>query len=259
MAIDNISSVFAQGTQAADRRSLGKDEFLMLLVTQLKNQDPLSPLQPHEFAAQLAQFTSVEQLQTMNAGMLRQEESLAMSTLLSKTSFSAGLLGRQVVAAGDQVVVPSSGPAHVRIEVGGAGGRATLKLLDASGHEVATRELGSLPPGRQTLALPQDLPPGTYRYQITIKGAGDKDAPVTTFTTGVVDGISFANGRITLRIGDLEFALDDLAEIEPAVPAAATGGGGAALPGVVKDPEVPRMPPNGPPPPDFARRPLGLG
>lgn len=233
MSIGNISSVLASGSSSADRQSINKNEFLTLLVTQLRNQDPLSPLQPHEFAAQLAQFTSVEQLTQLNAGMERQEESLTMATLLSKTTFGAGLLGRQVVAAGDQVTIPEGSAGKIRIEVGGTGGHAELKLTDASGREVATRDLGSLPPGRQTLTLPADLPAGTYHYAVTVTGAGDKKMNVTTYTTGVVDGISFTDGRIVLKMGKIDIDLDDLAEIEPGS-AAAPSGTGSMLPGIAK-------------------------
>jgi flagellar basal-body rod modification protein FlgD len=243
MSVNNISSVLASSAASANRTSLAKNDFLTLLVTQLKNQDPLSPLQPHEFAAQLAQFTSVEQLQELNAGVARQEESLAMATLLSKTSFSAALLGRKVVAAGDRVVIPASGSAQVKVEVGGAGGRAKLKLFDTAGHEVATRELGALPPGRQTLTLPGDLPAGTYRYQLEVKGTDDKPVAVTTYTTGVVDGISFLDGRIVLKIGTLEIALDDLAEIEPGSPAATAAGEAPATPSdMTKEPDLSPIP-----------------
>lgn len=221
MSVSNVPSVLAGASSKTDRRDLGKNEFLTLLVTQLRNQDPLSPLQPHEFAAQLAQFTSVEQLTQLNAGMLRQEESLAMATLLSKTSFSAALIGRRVAANGNQVAITADAPANVRIEVGGSGGNAKLTLRDASGREVATRDLGSLTAGRHTLTLPAGLPPGVYRYTVAVSGPNGAAVPVTTYTTGVVDGISFLDGRIVLRIGAMEIDLDDLAEVEPAAPSGA--------------------------------------
>jgi flagellar basal-body rod modification protein FlgD len=257
MSVGNIGSVLASAGQATDRRSIGKNEFLTLLVTQLKNQDPLSPLQPHEFAAQLAQFTSVEQLTQVNATMARQEESLAMATLLSKTSFSAALLGRQVVAGGGQVAIPAEGTSvPVRIDVGGTGGHATLTLRDSGGRTVATRDLGMLAGGVQTLALPADLPAGTYRYAIAVAGAGGQAVPVTTYTTGVVQGIAFRDGRILLSLGGIEIELDDLTEIAPAAPAAATDPG---APIDLTRPGEPAPLPAGPPAVGDLRRVLGLG
>lgn len=202
------------GTSTIDRSSLGKDDFMMLLVTQLKNQDPLSPLQPHEFASQLAQFTSVEQLAQLTEEMAAQTEASHLSALIGKTSFSAALLGRGVVAEGDQVTVPASGDAAVTVDIGGVGGRATLRLLDERGREIATHNAGVIRGGRQTIELPEGIAPGTYRYEVTVEGPGDTLLPVTQYVTGVVDGVFFKNGRIMLRIGAIEVDVDSVSEVE---------------------------------------------
>ncbi len=202
--------------QTQGRSELGRDEFLTLLVTQLRNQDPLSPLQPHEFASQLAQFSSVEQLAQLNDGMAWQTQSIQLATLLSEAAFGAALLGRTAVAEGTQVVVPESGDASVRIKVGGSGGNATLRVLDETGREVSSRDLGHLGPGRQSVTLPSGLSPGVYRYEVEITDANDAAVPVTTYTSGTVDGISFKNGQIVLRVGPIEILLDALTEVEPA-------------------------------------------
>jgi flagellar basal-body rod modification protein FlgD len=197
------------------KKSLDKDAFMTLLVTQLKNQDPMNPSDSSQLAAQLAQFTSVEQLTQLNTAVASQELSLQEATLLSKTSLSASLIGRRVIAEGNQVNVPTTGSAQIRIEVGAGGGQATLRLLDSSGNEVTTRSLGAVPAGRQTLTLPADLPAGTYHYEVKVTGPKDAAVAVATFTRGTVDGVTFKNGQIVLRIGSMEVALDDLAEIEP--------------------------------------------
>ncbi len=193
--------------------SIDRDRFLTLLVAQLRNQDPMSPLQPHEFAAQLAQFASVEQLTQLNAGVANQSADLQLVAMLGRTSLSASLLGRRVLAEGNQVQIPATGHASVTIDVPAAGGGATLKLFDAAGKEVATRSLGSQKGGRQTLELPADLPAGTYTYRVTIDGPGGSALPATTYISGTVDGVLFKNGEIVLKIGGLEISMDNLAEI----------------------------------------------
>ena len=217
MAVDPVTSgsIPRQSQTAAQQLSGNFDTFLTLLTTQLKNQDPMNPSDSSQLAAQLAQFTTVEQLSQLNEAVTSQELSLREATLLSKTSLSAALIGRRVIAEGNQVNIPTTGPAQIRIEVGTGGGQAKLRLLDSGGREVATRDLGVVPAGRQTLTLPADLPAGTYRYEITVTGAKDTKVAVATFTRGIVDGVSFKNGQIVLRIGSMEIALDDLAEIEP--------------------------------------------
>ncbi|MHC1758618.1 MAG: flagellar hook assembly protein FlgD [Negativicutes bacterium] len=63
------ANTVATTASKASMQSLGKDDFLKLLVTQLQSQDPLNPMDDKEFIAQMAQFTSLEQMQNMNTSM----------------------------------------------------------------------------------------------------------------------------------------------------------------------------------------------
>lgn len=212
-------------TDTGPKQSLDKDAFLTLLVAQLKHQDPTSPLQPHELAAQLAQFTSVEQLTQLNDAMTAQTEAAHMAMLVGQTSLSTSLIGRQVLALGDQVTIPSSGSASIHLEVGGSGGAGTLQLLNDEGAIVATRDLGQLNGGAIDVTLPADLPPGTWHYKVVAK-ANDKDVSVTTFTKGVVSSVEFKNGSIVLHVGKMDITLDDLVQIEPSTTPGSGGSSG---------------------------------
>lgn len=80
----------SQNVQSAARKpvkELGKDQFLQILVTQLRNQDPMQPLQDKEFIAQMAQFSSLEQ--TMNM-------SKEITALRQSAGMVAGLIGKEV-------------------------------------------------------------------------------------------------------------------------------------------------------------------
>lgn len=81
------SKTNVDNTGAKDKSQLGKDEFLKILITQLGNQDPMQPLQDKEFIAQMAQFTSVEQLTNMGNEMKLLRQSLG---------FASGLIGKDV-------------------------------------------------------------------------------------------------------------------------------------------------------------------
>ena len=222
-ATSSLGSLSTVPETASSRTELDRDAFLTLLVTQLRNQDPLSPLQAHEFASQLASFASLEQLNQLNDEMVFQTDNVMLAAQLSKTALSAALIGRNVLAEGNQVTIPSSGSGVIRLDVGGNGGTARLRLLDSSGIEVAARDLGALSAGRQVVTLPSDLPAGTYTYELVVTGPDGNAVSVTTYTSGIVEGVSFRDGQILLRIGSAEIPLEAVVEIEPAslTPAAA--------------------------------------
>jgi len=196
--------------------ALGKDDFLRLLVTQLRHQDPLSPQKPEEFSAQLAQFSSLESMQNIEKVLQSQVEAGGLTTLAMKADLGASFIGRNVIAAGNRLQVTTDGAeARVTVDIGTGGGKTSLTIYDASGKEVATRNLGWQGAGRHTLDAGH-LPPGSYSYKVTVTGAADSDIPVQTYTSGIVDGVSFQNGTVILRAGDLRFPLDNVVEVERA-------------------------------------------
>ncbi|MGG1520116.1 flagellar hook capping FlgD N-terminal domain-containing protein [Paenibacillus oryzisoli] len=89
--IGNVTDLINAGqttkTKDKDNNTLGKDDFLKILITQLQNQDPTQPLQDKEFIAQMAQFTSVEQLTNMASEMKLMRQSLG---------FVSGLIGKSI-------------------------------------------------------------------------------------------------------------------------------------------------------------------
>lgn len=204
--------MFASGTTASrtPKKELDKDAFLQLLVTQLKNQDPSNTMDVYQMSSQLAQFASVEQLNLLNSAMSMQSQALQLSMLINQTAFSSSLVGKEVLASGDQVHVASSGRPQVHIEVGGTGGTARLKLMDATGAVVSTRDLGRLSPGAQDVTLPSGLPAGDWHYAIEVTDSSGKSVSVGTTTGGAVTGVAFRNGSIYLQIGNIEVLLDDL-------------------------------------------------
>lgn len=209
-------SLTSTGT-TSERSIMGQADFLTLLITQLRNQDPLSPLEAQEFASQLAAFSTVDELSQINAGMTEEIAASQTAAVLSQTTFGASLIGRRVLAEGNQVAVGSDGSAEITAEVGGNGGEATLTIFDASGDEVATVDVGRVESGRQTLALPDDLEAGIYSYELTVTDANGAAVSVTPFVSGIVDRLLFEDGAIQLCLGDIRVTLDALVEVAPAI------------------------------------------
>jgi flagellar basal-body rod modification protein FlgD len=214
-----VGATGATATQKAAEApggAMGKDEFLKLLVAQLRNQDPMNPSRPEEFAAQLAQFSSVEQLININASMASQAEaSQAMAQALNNSS-AANLLGKDVLALGDGVRVTGTGDESVTVGVEGQGGVATLTLFDADGRQVGSRQVGAIGGGRQEIELGDaatGLEPGTYTYELTVTGATGESVQVQTYQRAVVDGLRYGPQGTILLAGDLEIPLADVVEI----------------------------------------------
>jgi flagellar basal-body rod modification protein FlgD len=220
--IDTVNSagLYGRAPSAGSRTGMGQADFMSLLLTQLRHQDPMNPLQPHEFAAQLANFSSVEQLSLLNEGMLEQLQSLDLNAVLGKTSFSASLIGRTVLAEGNRLHVPEDGAITLPVNLGEAGGEVTVILRDENGKEVARRDLGTQSGGRQDLSLPDDLPAGDWTVQVQVKGADGATTNARTYVSGTVDRVLFEQGQIFLSIGGSKVPLEQLLEIAPAALAA---------------------------------------
>jgi flagellar basal-body rod modification protein FlgD len=206
------------GALQAPGGKLGKDEFLKMLVAQLRHQDPMNPMEGQEFAAQLAQFSSVEQLVSLNSQFTAQAESTALLAESLSNNGALSTIGRTVLAVGDAVQLPASGAADTTVTfgVGADGGRATLTLYDASGREVGTRALGYVGGGRQSAALgaaAEDLEPGVYRYEVTVLNTKNEAVPVTTFTSGTVDGVRYGADGATLTAGELTIGVGQIVQV----------------------------------------------
>ena len=205
------SSTGAAATTASrnPKAVLGKDEFLKLLVAQLKNQDPTNPMDGQQMAAQLAQFSSVEQLISINETLTAQAGTDgAMATAISNST-ALNAIGKNVSALGNQIDLSAGDDAAVRAVVQGTG-RGTLSLLDANGTVVGRRDLGVVRPGDQVFALGEltgGLPSGTYTWQLDVRTPQGAAVPVTPFITGRVSGVEYGPGGAMLVAGRLRIPI----------------------------------------------------
>lgn len=217
--IEGVTSQAAglfSGGQVQPGGTLGKDEFLQLLVSQLRNQDPLNPAEPQEFAAQLAQFSSVEQL--LNIGQQLQAMAAGNEALIATINSSSAidLIGRQVMVEGDTVEMPVSGDLEVTVAVGGKGGSGEIVLRDEFGVEAGRIPLQTLEPGLQQIdltALVGHVPPGNYTYSVELTDADGAAVDVTQFSVVTVDGVRFTPDGPVLAVGPDTIPLGDVLQI----------------------------------------------
>lgn len=203
----------AGAAPARGNSELGKDQFLQLLVAQLRNQDPLNPSDPREFASQLAQFSSLEQMVNIGSQLAQMNETDSAMIELVNANSALSLLGKDVLAASDEIIVPEDGATSITFDVAKSGGTATLKLLDENGRTVATRTLGSVDGGRQTVAI-DDVPPGRHRYVVEVRDADGGEVGTITYTRARVNGIEYTSEGPVLICGELRLPLGAVVKVD---------------------------------------------
>jgi flagellar basal-body rod modification protein FlgD len=219
--IDGVSSVTDTSSTAGLSASpqVSQQEFLTLFIEQLKNQDPLSPLQPDQLTAQLAQFSSLEQLTGINTRL----DTLAGATRQTTNSSLLGLLGKQVSVTGGQLVIHGGQVPKARYELDESAERVTATVRDAAGKAVRVLDLGAQAAGPHELEFDgrdgndQVLPDGRYTLEVGAQARGAKaPTPVSLTTFALVNGVDLVGDPPALLVGDTRIPLDEVREVRPA-------------------------------------------
>ncbi|MEC9072853.1 MAG: flagellar hook assembly protein FlgD [Myxococcota bacterium] len=203
--------------QGPNKDMMGKESFLKLLVTQLSNQDPLSPAEPTEFLGQLAQFTSLEQLANVNDGL----NILAISQTAATSAEMVSFVGREVTFSGSGMVLDTRGQEkEIEFELSGKADKVTVQVLDETGEVVRNMDMGSMSPGQKTAEFDgrdddgNQLPAGSYTIQISAFDEDGASVDVSTLSKGVVSGVTFEAGYPKLRLQDgREITLNQILEV----------------------------------------------
>ncbi|AZL69895.1 MULTISPECIES: flagellar hook assembly protein FlgD [Pseudomonas] len=175
--------------------ALGKDAFLQLLVTQMKNQNPLDPQENGEFVAQLAQFSSLEGIQSLNDSVNGILTGIGSSQALQATS----LVGRSVIVQTDKAVVDTTASFNGQVVVPQSISDGKVSIKDKDGNVVKTIQLGSQKAGTAdfiwdgTNEKGEKVAPGTYTFtaETTVEG---KAKTLSTLLPARVNSVSFQNG-----------------------------------------------------------------
>lgn len=125
-------------TNPTGTSALGKDAFLQLLVTQMKNQDPLNPQDNTQFVSQLAQFSSLESMQNLSTTV----DTIASTFQSSQALQASSLVGRSVIVASGSAVVDTTKGLTGSVVVPASNSSTTVKINDSNGNLVDTLNLG---------------------------------------------------------------------------------------------------------------------
>jgi flagellar basal-body rod modification protein FlgD len=215
-------------TSSTDTTALGRnqlvqnfDTFLTLLTTQMKNQDPLSPMDSTQFTQQLVQMTGVEQ-QLASNDLLKQ----LVSNTGANVASAVGLIGKQVVANSPTAQLQNS-TATWQYTLGPGASDVKIEVLDSNGNSVAVSAPDDNSAGDHSFTWDgrsttgKAMPDGAYTLRITAKDPGGNTVSATPFIQGVVSGVEQSDSGTVLTIGGAKVPLSAVMSVaEP--PASAT-------------------------------------
>jgi len=214
-AIDQaISTVTSNANSATSKakNTLGKDAFMQMLIAQLQNQDPLNPMDGTQFVAQLAQFSSLEQLQNLNDVMGALPTSLGNAT----NAQMANLIGNQATAKGNAIAVSGSS-AKISYNLPSDIQSGTIKIYNSSGTLVDTVKIGSQKTGMQSVTWNSSKQTaGNYTYEISATDSKGAAVTVDKMVSGTITGVSFKDGTAYLTINGQDVAFSNVVSINKA-------------------------------------------
>ena len=208
----SISGLSGATGESAGSVDTGQDTFLRLLTTQLQNQDPSNPMSNEDFVAQLAQFSSLEQL----VGMQDTMNAVYMAMASMNNSSMANLLGTDVVAYGDSFAYPGEGDMELNYEAGGSFVSGTLTVTDAAGNVVATREIGAGEAGEGAYTFDgrdhdgQPLPEGTYTFSFEATDQAGGSVDMASLISGTVTEMDYSSGTPQPSIDGVPIGLENI-------------------------------------------------
>lgn len=200
------------GAPARDYANIGKLDFMQLLVAQIQNQDPLSPMDNAEFTGQITQFTMLEEMQAQSAKL---DENLLMAQAINNTAM-LGLVGKNVTVEGNGLTL-SGGEATETMIASKGPGRAVISVTDATGRVVRTYQ-EDVKSGLNSVTWDGKLadgalaPDGDYTISVKVLN-GDAEVPFTTLMTGPVEGLRYVNNVAVVMVGGREFPVSDIYKV----------------------------------------------
>ena len=201
----STSTTSASTTSTSSTSSLGQADFLKLMTEQLKNQDPLKPLDNSAFLGQLAQFSTVQGIETLNTNFSTLSSSLTNDQMLK----GAELVGHQVLVPSTSLAVSADGSTTDGVVIAPSAGDITVEIKNDSGETV--RKLSLTATGNGEVPFSWDgkdasgnaLPAGTYKATATHLTAAGASTALNTYVNATVDSVTVGSSGLYVNLANL--------------------------------------------------------
>jgi flagellar basal-body rod modification protein FlgD len=216
MAVSGVSGNSSTSQTASSRATIADnfDTFLNILTTQLKNQNPLDPLDTNQFTQQLVQFSGVEQQLKTNEFL----ETLMLSSQNTAKSDAVSYIGKEVTSSGKTGELTNDQAVFWAYSADANAANATVTIKDANG-QVVYSETGPLNAGPGTFrwdGMGSDgslKPNGVYTVDIKGKDANGRDVKISTASIGLVTAVDFTGDVPILTVGSRRVAITDVTDV----------------------------------------------
>lgn len=205
----------APQTKTQEEAVLGKSAFLKLLVTQLQYQDPLNPSDATEFTAQLAQFSSLEQMENVNSNL----ETLLLAQETMGNYLALNFIDRDVLTLGDTIEFNGNQGQDLNYELAEFSDSVVVTVQDENGNIVRTFSQSGVDAGPNDIfwdgrdSSGNQLPAGQYRFQVLASNTEGELLEAVTFARSQVSGISYENGVPHMMTADGNVPVMDLYKV----------------------------------------------
>lgn len=189
-----------------------KNDFFKMLVAQLKNQDPMKPLDATAFTAQLAQFSSLEKLENVNSTLT---QLLGQQDLFNRMG-SAQLAGKYVVANGSQndSFTAAGKPVELGYELPADAKQVFITVYDEQGRAVDMIEKNNQSAGFYRAVWDNgSARKGNFTFQVAAFDGQGNNLSATTVIEGVVSRVNFQNGKVYVTVNGKEVGVDQLLSV----------------------------------------------
>lgn len=218
--INTVNNTTSQtSTVSANKSVLGKDDFLKLMIQQLKNQDPLNPMDGTAYASQLAEFSSLEQLSNLNSNIKDSMNANALLTQSINNTMIATLIGKEAKISGNEVQLNGQESITLGYNMPSNTIASKIKVYNEKGAlirviENIPNEVGSNKLSWDCLDNNGDkLPNGKYTFEVEAKNMKGEFLTIDTFKAGVIDGVRFTENGAVVKINGAEYSIADILEI----------------------------------------------
>ena len=201
-------------TPVGAQKSLGKDDFMKLLVAQLSNQNPLKPLDGKDFSAQLAQFSALEQMTNVNSSIQKLIDSQQQAT----NSAMINMIGKQVDVQGNAIPHKSGQTHNLSYSLSGRAANVTVEVYDQLGQLVRTLS-GTGSQGNNTVLWQgqnnagNPLPEGNYTFRVNAVDASGNSVESKTFTKGTVSEVLFEDDNTFAIVNGEKISAQEISRV----------------------------------------------